>query len=63
MIDDFKLAGFGEPPSTPFNNQPAISPDGGNFNKALLLLGIALLLGLGINYLDNVRNRQQKNDF
>ncbi len=63
-MDDFKIAHYSIPPTIPFdNNQPANSSDGGNLNKALLLLGIALLLGFGINYLNNVRNRQQKNDF
>ena len=63
-MDEFKIADYSIPPTIPFdNNQPAIGSDGGNFNKVLILLGIALLLGFGINYLDNVRNRQQKNNY
>ncbi len=63
-MDDFNIAGYGIPPSIASDGSPITIAEGGNFNKVLILIGIGLLIGFAINYLDkNAGNRQEESGF
>lgn len=59
MSNEFKIMGFGEPPSMPNNKQ--VSSSGIKSSTILLLLGVGIAVTVGVYYLNlnNVNKNKQ----
>ncbi len=59
MSDEFKIMGFGEPPSMPNNKQ--VSSSGIKSSTMLFVLGLGIAVIFGAYYLNYVSENKQKN--